>query len=219
MNQVCIDSGLGQPFAGEICPVCLNPVIPTDPGNPRTEPPVTKTVSTTIEDSTSDCTLETFWKCWWFWLIIALLIILIIILCICCCCCAETCAAICVCCTCCKKEKKQGFGNIEQQRKQSMAPDTILSPNAPRFEPLQESPVSSEASPEQTETQTTSSLISKSLESESNRTFSDSGQNYLEVTQVRQVSNSPSSGETQTSSYQSRDSQQRQTRVASVSPV
>ena len=92
---------------------------------------------------------------------------------------------------------------------------------APRFEPLQESPVSSEASPEQTETQTNSSLISKSLESESKSTFSDSGQSqtYLEVTQVRQVSTSPSSGETQTSSYQSRDSRQRKTRVASVSPV
>ena len=93
--------------------------------------------------------------------------------------------------------------------------------SAPRFEPLQESPVSSEASPEQTETQTNSSLISKSLESESKSTFSDSGQSqtYLEVTQVRQVSTSPSSGETQTSSYQSRDSRQRKTRVASVSPV
>ena len=96
---------------------------------------------------------------------------------------------------------------------------------APRFEPLQESPVSSEASPEQTETQTNSSLITKSLESESksDRTFSDSGQSqtYLEVTQVRQVSSvSPSSGDTQTSqSYQSRDSRQRNIRVPSVSPV
>ena len=34
-----------------------------------------------------------------------------------------------ICCTCCKREKKEGLGNIEQQRKQSMAPDTILSPN------------------------------------------------------------------------------------------
>ena len=97
----------------------------------------------------------------------------------------------------------------------------LISILAPRFEPLQESPVSSEASPEQTETQTNSSLISKSLESET-QTFSDSGQSqtYLEVTQARQVSTSPSSGDTQTSqSYQSRDSGQRQIRVASVSPV